>query len=109
MSSKSWPAYLIALGLVAAATLIGKFLEFVPVFDPINASMLYILAVVIAAANLGFGPSLLATFLGTLAFDFFFTVPVLSLVVENQQNQVTMLILFIVSFVISCLSPRIRR
>jgi two-component system sensor histidine kinase KdpD len=109
LSEKSWPAYLIALGLIAAATVIGKLLEFIPIFDPIDATMLYILAVTISSAYLGFGPSLMATFLGTLAFDFFFTLPELSFVVESQQNQVTMLILFVVSFVISRLSPRIRR
>ncbi|MCX6007926.1 MAG: DUF4118 domain-containing protein [Chloroflexi bacterium] len=109
MSKQSWPGYLIALGLVAAATLIGKFLEFIPIFDPISASMLYILSVVISAAYVGFGPSMLATFMGVLAFDFFFIPPVLTLVVATQQNQVTLLILFVVSFTISCLSPRIRR
>jgi two-component system, OmpR family, sensor histidine kinase KdpD len=109
LSEKAWPAYLIALGLVAAATLLGKFLVIIPVFDPINATMFYIMGVVISSAYLGIGPSMLATFLGVMAFDFFFTLPMLSLVVENQQNQVTLLILFIVSFVISCLSPRIRR
>jgi two-component system, OmpR family, sensor histidine kinase KdpD len=108
LSSGRWLSYLIAFGLVAGTTLIGKLLQNIPVFDPISMSMLYILSAAISAAYLGSGPSIMISFLSVIAFDFFFIPPVLTFVVTNEQHSVTLLIMFIVSFTISCLSPRIR-
>ena len=109
LSSGTWLSYLIGLGLVAATTAIGKLLQNVPVYDPISTSMLYILSVAISAAYLGLGQSLMVTFLSVLAFDFFFTVPMLTFAVASGQDQVTLLIMFVVALVISCLSPLIKR
>jgi two-component system sensor histidine kinase KdpD len=109
LSSGRWLSYLIAFGLVVVTTLIGKLLQNIAIFDPIAMSMLYILSTAISAAYLGSGPSIMISFLSVLAFDFFFIPPVLTLVVANEQHSVTLLIMFIVAFTISCLSPRIRR
>jgi two-component system sensor histidine kinase KdpD len=94
--------------MVLVVTLAGKLLQILPVFDPFNTAMLYILCVAISSAYLGFGPSVLASFLSVLSFDFFFILPLLTITVESQQDVVSLLILFVVTIAISCLSPRIR-
>jgi two-component system sensor histidine kinase KdpD len=101
--------YLIALGLVIVITVIGKLLQYIPTFDPIDTGMIYLLGVAISAAYLGFGQSLMVSFLSVLSLDFFFIPPVLTLEVPYEQHQIAVLILFVSAIAISCLSPRIRR
>lgn len=107
--SGSWWGYLIGFGMVVVVTVAGKLLQAMPIFDPHNTEMLYILCVAISAAFLGFGPSMLATFLSVLAFDFFFIPPVLTFTVASEQDGISLLILFVITFAISCLSPNIRQ
>lgn len=107
-SGRLW-AYLIAIGMIVMVTVAGKLLEPLPVFNPYNTAVLYILCVVISAAFLGFGPSLLASFLSVLSFDFFFIPPMLSFTVSSQQDVVSLLVLFVVTVAISCLSPKLRQ
>ncbi len=106
--SGAWWGYLISFGMILVATVAGKLLEALPVFTPYNTEMLYILCVAVSAIYLGFGPSFMASILSVLAFDFFFTIPLLTFTVASQQDIFSLLILFIVTFAISCLSPRIR-
>lgn len=106
--SGSWWGYLISFGMVLVVTLAGKLLELLPVFTPYNTAMLYILCVAISSAYLGFGPSIMASFLSVLAFDFFFILPLLTFTVASQQDVLSLLILSVVTVAISCLSPRIR-
>ena len=98
--------YIGSLLLVAAATglgfLIGGRLE------STNLVMVYLLTVVIAAVYLGRGPAILASFLGVLAFDFFFVVPYLNFAVSDTQYIITFIALFLVGMVISHLTARAR-
>jgi two-component system sensor histidine kinase KdpD len=70
--------------------------------------MLYLLAVVLAAANLGRGPSILASFLSVLAFDFFFVQPYLTFAITDTEYLITFAGLFVVSLVISQFGARLR-
>lgn len=103
-----WWGYLLSFGMVLVVTVTGKLLQVWPAFNPYNTAMLYILCVAISAIYLGFGPSSMAAVLSVLAFDFFFILPLLTFTVASQQDIVSLLILFIVTIAISCLSPRIR-
>jgi len=100
------PRYLWSLLLVVGATglgfLIGGRLE------PTNLVMVYLLVVVIAAVYLGRGPAILASFLGVLAFDFFFVLPYFTFVVSDTQYIITFIALFLVGIVISQLTARAR-
>ena len=100
------PRYLWSLLLVAGATglgfLIGGRLE------ATNLVMVYLLTVVIAAVYLGRGPAILTSFLGVLAFDFFFVLPYLSFSVSDTQYVITFIALFLVGMVISQLTVRAR-
>jgi two-component system sensor histidine kinase KdpD len=103
----SWRSYLTSMLLVAAATVISKIAsEFL---SPTNMIMFYLLAVVMAALRLGFGPALLTAILGVLAFDFFIIVPYYTFAVADTQYFITFAGLFLVGAVISTLVARARK
>jgi two-component system sensor histidine kinase KdpD len=104
--TSSWRRYALSVLLVALVT----FASF-PIYGYIHSTnlvMLYLAAVVISALYLGRGPSMLASILGVLAFDFFFTDPRFTMVVSDSQYIITFLGLFIVSVAISNLTGRVR-
>jgi two-component system sensor histidine kinase KdpD len=102
-----WPNYLWAVGLVALATAIGFLIG--GRLAPTNLVMLYLLAVLIAAVYLGRGPSILASILGVLTFDFLFVEPYFTFVVSDTQYVITFIGLFLVGLVISALATRARQ
>ena len=104
--TSSWPRYALSVLLVAIVTFVAF-----PIYGFIHSTnlvMLYLAAVVISALYLGRGPSLLASILGVLAFDFFFTDPRFTMVVSDSEYIITFLGLFIVSVAISNLTGRVR-
>ncbi|HEX7588523.1 MAG TPA: DUF4118 domain-containing protein, partial [Anaerolineae bacterium] len=103
---RPWRRYLIALALVAGATLLGYPVR--TVIDPSNLVMSYLLVVVVAAIYLGRGPSVVAAVGGVLAFDFFFIPPAFTFAVANTQYLLTFVGLLTVSLVISNLTVRVR-
>ena len=98
--------YLLALGLVCLATLLGVFIR--GNLEPTNLVMLYLVSTVIAAVFLGRGPSLLAAIIGVLAFDFFLVPPYFTFAVSDTQYVITFIALFVISLVISSLTARVR-
>jgi two-component system sensor histidine kinase KdpD len=98
--------YLVALGLVALATLLGVAVR--GNLEPANLVILYLAATVIAAIYLGRGPSLLVAVVGVLAFDFFLIPPYLTLAVSDTQYLITFIGLFVVSVVVSTLTARVQ-
>ena len=101
-----WRRHLIAIALVAAATLVGHLLS--GAFSPTNLVMIYLAVVVVAAVYLGRGPAILASVLSVLAFDFFLIAPRLTFAVGDTQYLVTFAGLLIVGIVISTLTARAR-
>src|SRR5271157_454796 len=98
--------YIEAILLVAVVTAIAWPLE--KFIDPPNLVMLYLLAVVIAALFLGRGPSLLASIVSVLAFDYFFVNPRLSFQVADTQYLITFIGFFMVGLVVSNLASQVR-
>jgi two-component system sensor histidine kinase KdpD len=98
--------YLLALFLVALTT--GISMLFSHLLDPTNLVMLFLLAVVIAALRLGFGPAVLTAVLSVVAFDFFFVRPYFSFAVEDTQYLITFGGLMVVGMLISTLVSRAR-
>ena len=98
--------YILSVGLIALSTLLGLTVR--GNLEPANLVMLYLVSVVISAIFLGRGPSLLATILGVLAFDFFLVPPYMTLAVSDTQYFITFIVLFLVSLVISSLTARVR-
>ncbi len=105
-TQRPWVGYVHSTLLVVAATLAG--VPFSLVISPVNLVMLYLVAVVASAVFLGRGPSILASFLSVLAFDYFFVEPRLTLVVTDAEYVLTFVGLFLVGLVISTLAARAR-
>ena len=94
--------YLKSIALLAVVSLFGSMLRHSIAHT--NLAMLYILVVVITAVRWGRGPSLVASILSVLIFDFFFVPPHLSLTVADTQYLIAFATLFIVGMVISTLT-----
>ncbi|MEN6346428.1 MAG: sensor histidine kinase KdpD [Armatimonadia bacterium] len=102
----NWQGYAKSTALVAVATLIGYPLR--SVIEPSNLVMLYLAAVLLAAFFLGRREALLASVLGTLAFDFFCVPPHLNFAVSDTEYLLTFGGLLVVGLVISSLAAQAR-
>lgn len=97
--------YVFSVLLVAAATLVS--LPIQNLIHPTNLVMVYLAAVVVAALYWGRGPSLLASALSVVAFDFFFVQPKLTFTVIDTQYILTFLGLLVVGTIISNLTAQV--
>src|SRR5207248_3490136 len=102
-----WARYGWSIGIVAICTLICAGL-FHRLAEP-NLVMVYLAGVVIVATKFGRGPSILASILSVLAFDFFFVPPFLTFAVSDSQYILTFLIMLAVALVVSTLAVRTRQ
>jgi two-component system sensor histidine kinase KdpD len=98
--------YAVAAGIVVLVTVIGQFIH--GRLEPVNLTMMYLLAVVVVALQWGRGPAILAAALGVVAFDFFLVPPRFTLQVSDTQYLLTFSGLLIVGVVISALTSRVR-
>lgn len=104
--ARSLTGYLGAVTLVLLASLLCEAVR--SSLAPTNMVMLYLLAVVLSAAQLGLRPAILSALLSVLAFDFLFVPPRFSLRVSDTEYLVTFFALFVVGVVISSLVAQIR-
>jgi two-component system sensor histidine kinase KdpD len=79
-----------------------------PAFDLIDAALLYLLPVLISAVRWGLWPSLVASVLGMLCFDFFFVPPVMSFTVGDVRHLISFGVFLLVAFVTGTLAARLR-
>lgn len=100
-------AYALAAVLVALSTAVGMLVR--AVYPVPDLEMLYLLGVMIAASQLGRGPSMLAAVLSVLAFDFFFVPPTLTFAVRDANHILTFAMMFVVGSSLSALTTRLRR
>lgn len=104
--SDSVQAYTGAVALVAVSTLIGLWLA--PRWGTAAVDMIYLPAVLAAAALSGLGPGLVAGILAALAYNYFFTAPVHTFRIDRVTDIVTVLVLLAVALVTSRLAAGIR-
>jgi two-component system sensor histidine kinase KdpD len=83
-----WPAYGWGLAIVVLCTVLA-WLVF-PFFGESNLIMIYLLGIVAVARRCGRGPSILASVLSVVAFDFFFVPPYLTFAVSDVEYLVTL-------------------
>jgi K+-sensing histidine kinase KdpD len=74
-----------------------------------NLTLIFVLPVVIAAATLGLGPALLASVVGVAAFDFFFTVPLMSLRIASPADIWAAALLLAIGAVVASIAGLSRR
>jgi two-component system sensor histidine kinase KdpD len=97
--------YAVALASVALATAVCWLLF--PVVSPVTLCMIYLAAVLALAAWYGRGPSVLASILGVLAFDFFFIPPYYTFAVSDTQYIFTFIVMLFTGLLISTLTGRL--
>lgn len=105
--SHNWRGYLEGLGLVALATLLSELVY--RAAAPTTVAMIYLLCVVVTAILGGLGPSIFASVVGTLVFDFFFVPPYRIFDVSHTQYIFTLGALLVVAVLVSYLASRVRR
>src|SRR3954453_11477938 len=99
-------AYAGAVAMVAASTLVGLWIA--PRWGTAPVDMIYLPAVLAAAALWGLGPALIAGIAAALAYNFFFTTPVHTFRMDRVTDVVTVLVLLVVALVTSKLASGIR-
>lgn len=97
--------YAMSLAAVAIATLICWLLF--PLVSNVTLCMIYLAGVVAVAAWHGRGPSILASLLGVLAFDFFFIQPYFNFAVSDTQYVFTFIVMLLTGLLISTLTGRL--
>jgi two-component system, OmpR family, sensor histidine kinase KdpD len=96
-----------AAGFVVLATGVASFFDWLGLTDA-NLVMTYLLAVVVSAVRLGRGPAILSSIAGVLLFNFFFTSPRLTFVVDKPEYIYTFAVMLAITLVVSALTARIR-
>lgn len=99
-------SYAGALAMVAACTLLGLWIA--PRWGTAPVDMIYLPAVLAAAALWGLGPALVAGVAAALAYNFFFTEPLHTFRMDRVTDVVTVIVLLVVAFVTSRLAAGIR-
>lgn len=102
-----WAGYGWAALVIGACTALA--LLMLPLFEVTNLVMVYLLGVVITAAWQGLGPSILASTLGVLAFDFFLVPPRFTFAVADTQYLLTFGVMLVVAILISTLTATVRQ
>ncbi len=98
--------WLWSIASVAASTAIAAIMF--PYFALADLAMVYLLGIVFTASRSGKGPSLFATLLSVAVFDFFFIPPYYSFAISDIRYLITFSVMFVVAFVISRLTLRVR-
>ena len=96
---------LAATGMLAVA---GFYKFILTSVNSTTIALSLLLVVLLAASTQGLGPSILASALGMLCFNFFFLPPVGTLIVHDPQNWVALLAFLITAVIASQLSARAR-
>jgi two-component system sensor histidine kinase KdpD len=99
-------AYAGAMAMVAGSTLIGLWVA--PRWGTAAVDMIYLPAVLAAAALWGLGPALVGGAAAALAYNFFFTTPIHTFRMDRVTDVVTVIVLLIVALVTSRLAAGIR-
>jgi two-component system, OmpR family, sensor histidine kinase KdpD len=102
----NWASHGIAAAVVAVCT--GLAWAMFPYFSQSNLIMVYLLGVVGVATRASRGPTVMASVLSVLAFDFFFVPPYWSFAVSDTEYLLTFFVMLFVALVTSGLTVRIR-
>lgn len=103
----SWKSCVSMLGIVTLTTLFNLLLY--PLVGASNLVMVYLLGVVVVARFGQVGPTILASILSVLAYDFFFVSPVYSFAVSDSEYYFTLFVMLIVAQIIGYLTILARR
>ena len=108
--TSDWHGYGSAAAVVASVTALSALLRWLfPDFAEANILMAYLLAVIGIARWGGRGPSIMASVLSVLTFDFFFVPPFLDFAVSDAQYVLTLVLMLAAALGVSTLTYRLRQ
>lgn len=100
-----WP-YAAATACVAVAAVLGHGLRLW--LDLNNIALVFLTAVLVSAVTGGLGPSLYASIISVLAFNFFFLPPLYTFTISDPENIVALFFFAVVALIASNLTARVR-
>ncbi len=103
---RRWPRYAATAAIVAGLTGLGVITA--PLLNETNTTLLYLAGIVIVAWRFGRGPSVAASLLSVLAFNFFFVEPRYTFNVADGQYLITFAVLMTVGLLIGQLMEGVR-
>ncbi len=101
-----WQSYAKSMGICIAVAVIAAPLH--SLFELANIAMLFLLAVVLVSVRYGLGPSIMASFLNVVAFDFFYVPPRFSFAVSDVQYLVTFAVMLLVGLITAKLTTGLK-
>jgi two-component system, OmpR family, sensor histidine kinase KdpD len=102
-----WADYVGTALVVAVCGLIGWLNHFLGLAEA-NIVMVFLLGVAFVASRYGRGPSIAASIVSVLIFDFFFVPPYLTLTVDDPQYYLAFGVMLAIAFLISTLTARLK-
>lgn len=101
-----WRSYAAATGYVAAALGVGHVLHRVLALN--NMALVFLTAVLASAVTGGLAPSLYASVVSVLAFNYFFLPPLYTFTISDPENIVALFVFAVVAVIASNLTARVR-
>jgi two-component system sensor histidine kinase KdpD len=101
-----WPPYGFALAMVAAATGIGEAIWLWVGLE--NVGLVFLTAIVAVAVRFGLWPSLVASIVSSLSYNFFFMEPLYTFTITDPANVTAFIFFIIVAIVVSNVAARSR-
>ncbi len=98
--------YAVSAGLVLAAIPVAHLLR--NTLDVSNVALVFLTAILAGAVMHGLGPSLFASFVAVLAYNFFFLPPLYTFTISDPENVVALFFFAVVAVVASNLAARVR-
>jgi two-component system sensor histidine kinase KdpD len=102
-SAKEW---LLSIGAVAVCTVSGFLMR--PYVTIVDTAMVFLLGIVFVSSRTGKTPSFLSTFLSVAVYDFVFIPPYYTFDVSDVRYFFTFIVMFVIAFIISRLTLKIR-
>ncbi|UVC08249.1 DUF4118 domain-containing protein [Rhizobium sp. TH2] len=99
--------YVVSVAMTAVATLVAIGLDS-GIAIP-NSSLVFVVPVIVAAVYFSLGASLCSAVLGALSYNFFFTEPRYTLMVDDPSNVWAIALLFLVGIIVSTVAFTARR
>jgi two-component system, OmpR family, sensor histidine kinase KdpD len=98
--------YLMALVLVAVGLVAAKLIQ--PVFGIENVDLVFLTAVVSVAVRFGLWPSLLASVVSSLCYNFFFLPPIYTFTITDPTNVAAFFFFMLIAILVSNVAARVR-
>jgi two-component system sensor histidine kinase KdpD len=105
-SPKLWSQYALALGVIAATTVLS--LLIVPLVGYWSVALVYLLTVTVAGVSLRRGPTLLLAASSALLWNFLFIPPLYTFHIHEPHDVMMFAMFFIVALVVGQLTTRLR-